>query len=633
MSRHWSGVGVQGRFDVFCYANGATVPSTPTGGSYVVSTGVLAVPTGTTAAPVEPPANQFSWVSRATINPFTQSGTVTPTWSAFTTDVEASLAARAEAAETGAETAQTAAEAAQTAAETAQTGAETAETGAETAQTAAEAAVAGAETALASSGAALAFNELWSGDIAIATANQWNAVGTEAVPANATWLIWNGGAFSDGVDDGPAALSTWINAAAWRALTADTVGSTPGDGTGMLIVDWGATNIGDGTPDFARRDAVIGRTAANIPLILSTNTGEAFYGASLRYITQAVATPGNGGGGASSFSELSGQIADSQVPAAFTRDTELGTAAMEDVGTAQGDIPVLGTGGRLVADRISTAIARLANPTFTGTPSGPTAAAGTDTTQFATTAFVINAVLAGDIVTSDADGNLPDPADNQGRLALTDSGLSVSRNHPADAAVTFKLFGPDRVVASGEPAISSKEMQYAGSFPNTEELPAIADYSVGAYLWSVSAQNWFHKDSGGQTAWRQSNHPGAPLVYNNFIYGTEAEAANHVHGVGNWQPNGHSVAIIGHGNSQTAYVLTAYTAPVTDNWQWDHLGLSVADVLALIDQHNEATDAHQDIRDEIDDDIGTHNTSRHRAQRHPERRVRGGGPAGRAGPR
>ena len=54
----------------------------------------------------------------------------------------------------------------------------------------------------------------------------------------------------------------------------------------MLIVDWVATNIGDGTPDFARRDAVIGRASGDIPLITSANTGEDFYGASLMYITQ-----------------------------------------------------------------------------------------------------------------------------------------------------------------------------------------------------------------------------------------------------------------------------------------------------------------------------------------------------------
>ena len=127
--------------------------------------------------------------------------------------------------------------------------------------------------------------ELWAGDIDIGTANQWSAVGTTAVPSTATWLIWNGGNFSSGADDGPTAQWTWIRAAVWRALTADTVASTPGDGTGMLLVEWAATNVGDGTPDFARRDVLIGRTSANIPLITSTNDGEDFYGAELRYIT------------------------------------------------------------------------------------------------------------------------------------------------------------------------------------------------------------------------------------------------------------------------------------------------------------------------------------------------------------
>lgn len=44
----------------------------------------------------------------------------------------------------------------------------------------------------------------------------------------------------------------------------------------------------------------------------------------------------------------------------------------------------------------NTAKANLASPTFTGTPKAPTAAAGTNTTQIATTAFVMNAFQAND---------------------------------------------------------------------------------------------------------------------------------------------------------------------------------------------------------------------------------------------
>ena len=319
--------GSQGRFPVYCYVNAATAPADPTGGTFNLTTRILTVPTGTTADRVEPTGSALTWRSRAWVDPAGQTGTINLTWSAFTTDVEASLAARAETAETAAEAAQTAAETAQTNAETAETNAETAETGAETAQTRAEAAQSGAETALSSSGAALAFHDLWSGDIDLQTANQWVALGTEAVPSNATWLLWNGGTLTDGSNDGPAALWTWINAADWRALTADTVGTTAGDGTGMLFADWCASDIGDGTPDFTRRDAVIGRTSADIPLIMGPQTGESYFGARLMYITQAVATPG-GTGGASSFSELTGMIADGQVPDSFTRDSELAAYAL-----------------------------------------------------------------------------------------------------------------------------------------------------------------------------------------------------------------------------------------------------------------------------------------------------------------
>ena len=223
---------------------------------------------------------------------------------------------------------------------------------------------------------------------------------------------------------------------------------------------------------------------------------------------------------------------------------------------------------------------------------------------------VVAALRDGSIILPDeTTGNLPDPSMNQGRFALTDSGVALSRNHSVDAVVTFKLFGPDRVVASGEPAISSKEMLYRGVVLNTVNPPPVADADVGAYYWSISGQVWLHKSSSIQSAWQESNHPGAPLVFNSFIYGTEAEAANHVHGVGNWQPNGRSVAIIGHGNGQLAYVLTAYTAPVTDNWQWDPLGLTQADIQAHIAQHNAATDAHDDIRTEINTDVEAHDGS------------------------
>jgi hypothetical protein len=68
-----------------------------------------------------------------------------------------------------------------------------------------------------------------------------------------------------------------------------------------------------------------------------------------------------------------------------------GYVSVADVGNADG-VASLDSGGKVPDSEIPTAIARLASPTFTGTPAAPTATAGTNTTQVATTAFVGTAV-------------------------------------------------------------------------------------------------------------------------------------------------------------------------------------------------------------------------------------------------
>jgi hypothetical protein len=70
----------------------------------------------------------------------------------------------------------------------------------------------------------------------------------------------------------------------------------------------------------------------------------------------------------------------------FTGDLEGNAKTATSANSAKSDA---------AGNEISTTYAPLASPTFTGTPSAPTAAAGTNTTQIATTAFVNNAVGAG----------------------------------------------------------------------------------------------------------------------------------------------------------------------------------------------------------------------------------------------
>ncbi len=64
-----------------------------------------------------------------------------------------------------------------------------------------------------------------------------------------------------------------------------------------------------------------------------------------------------------------------------------GAIADSEKGAANG-VATLDGASKLTTSQIPTTVALLANPTFTGTPAAPTANAGTNTTQIATTAFV-----------------------------------------------------------------------------------------------------------------------------------------------------------------------------------------------------------------------------------------------------
>lgn len=76
------------------------------------------------------------------------------------------------------------------------------------------------------------------------------------------------------------------------------------------------------------------------------------------------------------------------VPAAYT----LPTATATTLGGVKIGSGITITSGVISADDQTSGLATLADPTFTGTPAAPTAAAGTNTTQIATTAFVQTAV-------------------------------------------------------------------------------------------------------------------------------------------------------------------------------------------------------------------------------------------------
>ena len=93
-------------------------------------------------------------------------------------------------------------------------------------------------------------------------------------------------------------------------------------------------------------------------------------------------------------------------------------------------------------------LAALASPTFTGTPLAPTASAGTNTTQIATTAFVVSSYLplAGGTVT----GNVTLNAQSDIRFADADSSNYVALQAPATVAANLTLTLPAADGSSGQ---------------------------------------------------------------------------------------------------------------------------------------------------------------------------------------
>ena len=76
------GQGPQGQYDETVYQNAAAAPPTPIGGSINVETGAVTPPTSWTNNPSEPGTGENTYATRTTVNPATQTGSITPMWSA-----------------------------------------------------------------------------------------------------------------------------------------------------------------------------------------------------------------------------------------------------------------------------------------------------------------------------------------------------------------------------------------------------------------------------------------------------------------------------------------------------------------------------------------------------------------------
>ena len=185
-------------------------------------------------------------------------------------------------------------------------------------------------------------------------------------------------------------------------------GVTTSTGSGSTVLSASPALTGTPTAPTAAADTnttqlattayVVGQASSTTPVV----DGTAAVGTSLRYARADHVHPTDTSRAALASPTFTGTPA-APTAAADTNTTQLATTAFV-VGQASSTSPVVdgtatvGTSLRYArADHVhptDTSRAALASPTFTGTPAAPTAAVDTNTTQLATTAFVVGQAAA-----------------------------------------------------------------------------------------------------------------------------------------------------------------------------------------------------------------------------------------------
>jgi hypothetical protein len=150
-------------------------------------------------------------------------------------------------------------------------------------------------------------------------------------------------------------------------------------------------------------------------------------------------------------------------------------------------------------------LATLASPTFTGTPAAPTASVGTNTTQLATTAFVLNncVELAGDTMT----GDLTVPSLNGGQLAgmrsrFINGGMVIDQRNTGSSvssgvgAITYTV---DRwyVYATGAAVTAQRITSSNTAFTNAVRITGAASNTGVSFGQRIEVQNSY--DLAGKT--------------------------------------------------------------------------------------------------------------------------------------
>ena len=335
-------------------------------------------------------------------------------------------------------------------------------------------------------------------------------------------------------------------------------------------------------------------------------------------VNDIVTLPTGSGDGATSFSGLTGMIADSQIPDSIMRDSEFTASAVRNLlGLTETEVSNLLVGQPInnrvltftLNDGTSASITIPDDSVMASEDGVVTAGAFSDdnteleltvTTDGVTSTVTINVPEAlrqgGLLIPLNTDGTVPDADMNQGKVIVSQNQFLQSINHGGhDKEVTFVEYSSTR---TEPPTRSANENNYHGSVAQPPHS-TIADFAVNSILWDRGSQVWIIKPSSTSTRW--STYSGPFGWHSGSLYTNEAQATNHV-------PNDSyigRVVVIGHGPNQKPYVITSFTAATDDVWQWDPIGLTIGDVNNIADgrvsTHNDDTLSHTTLIQGLDD--------------------------------
>ena len=308
-----------------------------------------------------------------------------------------------------------------------------------------------------------------------------------------------------------------------------------------------------------------------------------------------------------SFADLPGMIADAQIPASIMRDAEFTAAAVRGLLNLTADEVTNILVGQPISGQVLTFTLNDGTSASITIPSeaGESMADGVvasgafndDQTELVltldtggTVTIDVPAALHGGlrVIIADANGRLPAAADNLGSIGLAGNHFyRAVGEQGSDKVVTFKNYSATRVVEAGEPARSSDELLYAGSFAN----PPVGNYTLNAWAWDRGSEVWIRNLVHNGASWVSSVGP--PAYHHGNLYQTEGDAAVHV-------PDATyegRVYIIGHGSSQRPKIVTDYAAPTAPSAEWIPIGLTIQDIADQIAAHDGAeTGTHGSIR-------------------------------------